>query len=135
MDSHENIALIRKYIEERWNRRKLSLIDELVSADFILHTPSGDIDLATFKEAIRSYLESFPDSHVVIEDVLADGNRVAMRYAFSGTHSAEFMGIKATGKRTLCSGMAFYRIADERIAKGWFVEDTLGLLQQLGAGR
>jgi len=132
MDTNENKKLIRRYIEERWNERKLRLIDELVAPNFLLHTPTGDIDLPTFKEAIGGYLQSFPDSHVKLEDVLADGDKVAIRYTFSGTHSADFMGVMATGRRTLCSGMAFYRIVDGRIVEGWFVEDTLGLLQQLG---
>jgi hypothetical protein len=135
MDPHENITLIRKYIEDRWNQRKLWLIDELVAPSFVIHTPIGDIDLPTLKDGITSYLQSFPDSSVDLEDILAHGDKVAIRYSFTGTHSGDFMGVKATGKKTLCTGMAFYRIANRRIVEGWFVEDTLGLLQQLRVGR
>jgi predicted ester cyclase len=106
----------------------------LVAPSFVLHTPNGDIDLSTFKEAVNAYLLAFPDSQVILEDVLADGDRVAIRYTYSGTHSADFMNVKATGEKTHCNGMAFYRIISGQIVEGWFVEDTLGLLQQLGAG-
>ena len=57
--------------QERWNQRKLWLTDELVAPSFVLHTSEGDIDLATFKEAVGSYLLSFPDSQVILEDALA----------------------------------------------------------------
>jgi predicted ester cyclase len=134
MDLKENKILIQRYIEERWNQRKSWIIDELVAPNFVLHTSDGEIDLATFKEAIAGYLEAFPDSHVVLEEVLSEGDQVAIRYTFIGTHSAEFMGVKATGINTRCSGMAFYRIIDGRIIEGWFVEDILGLLQQIGEG-
>ncbi len=135
MENNKKKLLIRRYIEERWNERKLWLTDELVAPSFVLHTPAGDIGLATFKEGVAGYLQSFPDSKVKLEDVLVDGDKLAIRYTFTGTHSGDFMGIKATGKPTLCSGMAFYRIAGDRLAEGWFVEDTLGLLQQLESGR
>ncbi len=131
MSTEQNKALMRRYIEERWNARKLSLTGELVSPDFVLHTPSGDVGLAAFQAAITAYLQAFPDSAVSIEDMVAEGDRVAIRYRFSGTHRGEFLGVAATGKQTLCSGMAFYRVAGGRLAEGWFVEDILGLLEQL----
>ena len=131
MSTEHNKALIRRYIEERWNARKLWLTDELVSPNFVLHTPSGDVGLAAFQTAITAYLHSFPDSAVSIEDMVAEGDRVAIRYNFSGTHQGEFMGVAATGKHALCSGMAFYRVVAGRLVEGWFVEDTLGLLEQL----
>jgi predicted ester cyclase len=102
MEPNENKRLIRRYIQERWNQRKLWLTDELVAPSFVLHTPDGDIDLATFKEAVGAYLLSFPDSQVILEDVLADGDRVAIRYTFSGTHSADFMNVKATLENLPC---------------------------------
>ena len=131
MSAEANKILLRRYIEERWNERKFGLTDELVSPDFVLHTPSGDVNLEAFNEAIAAYLGSFPDSHVSIEDLVAEEDRVAMRYSFRGTHRGEFMGIAMTGKHTFCVGMAFYRVAAGRLAEGWFVEDTLGLLEQL----
>ena len=131
MSAEANKALLRRYIEERWNERKFGLTDELVSPDFVLHTPSGDLNLSAFNEGIAAYLDSFPDSHVSIEDLVAEEDRVALRYSFKGTHRGEFMGIAMTGKHTLCVGMAFYRVAAGRLAEGWFVEDTLGLLEQL----
>lgn len=131
MSAEPNKILLRRYIEERWNQRKLWLTDELVSPDFVLHTPSGDVSLSAFNEAITAYLASFPDSHVSIEDLVAEEDRVAIRYSFKGTHRGEFMGIAMTGKHTLCVGMAFYRVAAGRLAEGWFVEDMLGLLEQL----
>ncbi len=62
MSAEPNKVLLRRYIEERWNERKLWLTDEVVDQDLVLHAPSGDLNLSVFNEAIMAYLRSFPDS-------------------------------------------------------------------------
>ena len=68
-----------------------------------------------------------------LEEVLAEGNKVAVRLTFSGTHQGEFMGLPATGKRFTIAGMNVFRVEGSKIAENWPQLDMLGLLQQLGA--
>ena len=100
MSAEANKILLRRYIEERWNERKFGLTDELVSPDFVLHTPSGDVNLEAFNEAIAAYLGSFPDSQVSIEDLVAEEDRVAM-VQLPGHASRRIHGNREDGKAHL----------------------------------
>lgn len=68
-----------------------------------------------------------------LDDLIAEDDRVAVRFTVTGTHSGLFAGIPATGKQVSMQGMIFHRLRDGKIVKDWVVRDTLGLLQQLGA--
>ena len=75
---------------------------------------------------------AFPDLHLTIEDMIAEGDKVAMRSSWNGTHQGEFMGIPATGRRVTVSQIDISRIADGRMVEHWGQLDALGLMQQLG---
>jgi len=85
------------------------------------------------KAAHQMMLAAFPDYQTVIDDLVAEGDKVAARITMSGTHSGSFMGIPATGKHVLFTGMYIARIADGKIVEHWGEEDAVSLLQQLGA--
>jgi steroid delta-isomerase-like uncharacterized protein len=128
----ENKDLIRRYLEECIGRNDMSLMDELLAENYIWHTPSlGDLDLQAYKQFQPSVLAGFPDGHWVIEDMVAEGDRVAWRWTFCGTHLGAFMGIPATGREVRMSGMIISRIADGRIAEEWEIYDAMGMMQQL----
>ena len=78
------------------------------------------------------FLAAFPDLHVTIEDVVAEGDRVVVRTTYTGTHQADLQGIPATGKTVSESAITIFRLANGKIAEGWLVADNLGLMQQLG---
>lgn len=78
--------------------------------------------------------KSFPDWHEHIEDIIAEGDKVAIRFTSRGTHKEEFQGIPPTGKQVTVSEVAIYRIADWKIVEKWGFPDIVGLLRQLGAG-
>ncbi len=84
------------------------------------------------KRGVASRRAAFPDIHVTIEDILAEGDKVAARLAFVGTHQGPFQGIEATGKRVQWSGIWMYRIADGRLVERWHRYDMPGLLRQIG---
>ena len=75
---------------------------------------------------------AFPDFHNTIEDLIAEGNRVAARLSYRGTHRGELFRIAPTGRRVTYSGIALFRIAGGKIIDVWVIGDTLGLLRQLG---
>jgi steroid delta-isomerase-like uncharacterized protein len=131
--SKENKDLIRRYLEECIGKNDMSLLDELLAANYVWHTPTlGDLDLQAYRQFQPSVLAGFPDGHWVLEDMIAEGDRVAYRWTFCGTHLGEFMGIPATGRQIRMSGMNISRIADGRIAEDWEIYDALGMMQQLG---
>lgn len=133
--SKENKAIVRRYLEEAFNNRKTDLLDELVSEHCVDHHLPPD--LPSGLEGARLWFHAafgaFPDCHIDAKDMIAEGDRVATRFEFTGTHQGEFMGIPATGNEISISGMAIARIADGMLAEWWENADIMGLMQQLGA--
>jgi steroid delta-isomerase-like uncharacterized protein len=130
--SSENKALIRRYVEECIGRNDMSLMDTLLAADYVWHAPSGDLDLQAYKQFQPSVLAAFPDGHWTIEDMVAEGDRVAWRFRFDGTHRGEFMGFPATGRPFRLAGFVMSRIAEGRIAEEWEIFDGADMARQLG---
>jgi steroid delta-isomerase-like uncharacterized protein len=131
----ENAEIVRSYLQKVWNGRNVDRIDELLADGFVAHglpahLPSG-------RQGVRAYVENtvgtFSDFKVVVDDVVAEGDKVAVRLTFSGTQKGAFHGVPATGKSFSISAMAFARLADGKIAEWWENADVLGLMQQIGA--
>jgi predicted ester cyclase len=99
----------------------------------VWHAPSGDFDLHAYKQFQPSVLAAFPDGYWTIEDMIAEGDGVAWRCTFCGTHRGEFMGFPATGRHIRMSLMLISRIAEGKIAEEWEIWDGAGMAQQLGA--
>jgi predicted ester cyclase len=134
MSIEDNKALVRRFVEELFNQKHLAIIDELIDANYLDHTP--DVALPPGPEGYRQFaslnLTAFPDSHIIIEDQIAEGDKVVSRYTSQGTHTGDFMGIAPTGKSITITGIEINRIAAGKIVEGWSNFDLLGLLQQLG---
>ena len=129
----ENKALIRRYVEECIGKNDMSLMDELLAVDYVMHEPvGGDRDLEAYKKGQPAVLAGFPDGHWTIEDMVAEGDKVAWRFTFRGTHTGEFVGIPATGKQIHMTGMVISRIADGKVAEEWELYDAHGLFRELG---
>jgi len=134
MSAEENKALIRRFTEEFRNRGNLAVADELLAPNYILHAGLGpDIrGPEGCKQDIVTVRSAFPDFHVTIDDMVAEGDRVAYRWTMCGTHSGEFAGITPTGKQVTGWGMSIERIVGGKIVETWNRYDTLSLMQQLG---
>jgi steroid delta-isomerase-like uncharacterized protein len=78
------------------------------------------------------YYGAFPDFELSLDDMLAEGDEVATRWSFTGTHQGDLMGVPATGRQVRASGMTIQRVSDGKIVEGWTIFDTMGLMQQLG---
>jgi steroid delta-isomerase-like uncharacterized protein len=128
-------ALLRRWLEEVWNRGDVSLLDELHTAGFRDRTgnPGLTPDTAGMKQVILTIRAAFPDAVFTIEDLVADDDRVAARWTMRGTHNGEFNGMPATGRPLIMAGFGLVRIEDGRIAEFWHLEDDLAALRQLGA--
>ena len=133
MSIEDNKDIVRRY-QEIYNSNDLDRLTEVVADD--LRTPNimpgipQGLEGATV--AHRLMLAGFPDYQTVIEDMLAEGDKVAARITMTGTHTGEFMGIPATGKRVEFTGIYIARITNGKILEHWGEEDSVGLLQQLG---
>ena len=133
MSTEDNKALIRRAYEEGFNQRNLAVLDEVNASDLVSHNASTTMQgLEAFKQFLSLYLSAFPDARFTVEEEIAEGERVASRYTFRGTHQGELMGIPPTGKQVTVTGMIINRIANGKSEEGWLNFDALGMMQQLG---
>jgi predicted ester cyclase len=131
-----NKALMSRFIEEVWNKGDLNVSDEIfhprATSPSAPQLPLGAEGVRTVVSLFRS---AFPDFHMTIEDLIAEGDKVVGRFTENGTHQGEFMGIAPTGRRAQFTEIGILRIGDGKVVESWFETDMLGLMQQLGAVR
>jgi steroid delta-isomerase-like uncharacterized protein len=96
---------------------------------------AAGVGLKELKAMMASWRAAFPDGRLALEDIIAEGDKVAARFSFRGTHKGPVFGIPATGKQVAFAGMAMYRVAGGKIVDEWAKDDMLTMLQQLGAVR
>lgn len=85
-----------------------------------------------YKGFMSALLAALPDSQVVVDDVIAEGDKVAVRHRLQGTHQAELQGVPATGRNVDVNGIVIFRIENGMIAEAWLNADIMGMMQQLG---
>jgi len=133
MSIDENKALVRRFFDQGPSRGDLRAADELLAYDFALHVPLPcSPGVQGMNEVITACRAAFEHLDVTIEDMLADGDRVAARFTARGIHKGAFMGLPATGKSITMTGIEIFRIENGKIAELWGEADLLGLMQQLG---
>jgi steroid delta-isomerase-like uncharacterized protein len=134
MSAEENKALVRRFVEEFWNKGNTAAANELMASAAVIHLPTGDVlNPNELKIFVGTWRESFPDWHSTFEELIAEGDRVAERWTGRSTHLGELQGIPPTGKRVEGPGSVFYRIVGGKIVELRASFDMMGLMQQLGA--
>lgn len=132
MSTQRNKELVRRLFEETFNRGS-EVGDELLHPNYKNHNfPAPAPGIEGWKMTIAMFRAAFPDMRVVIEDEVAEGDKVAARGYFTGTHRGEFMGIPATNKSIHVPYIDIWTIEDGRLKDNWVQMDMLGLMQQLG---
>ena len=120
-------------LEEIWNHGNLMILDERFADDFVgHHQMEEDRGSDGPKNNILPLRTAFPDYHLAVEDEIAEGDKVVIRWTGRGTHTGEFMGIAPTGKQVTFSGISIYRLANCKVIEAWSNSDILGVMQQLG---
>jgi Predicted ester cyclase len=129
----KNKKIVQRY-QEIYNSNELEALGEVVSKDLLTPKimPGIPKGMEGAKAAHRIMLAGFPDYQTIIDDLIAEADKVAVRITMSGTHTGSFMGIPATGKHVSFTGMYIARIVDGKIVEHWGEEDGVSLLQQLG---
>jgi steroid delta-isomerase-like uncharacterized protein len=135
----QNKAVVRRVIDEVWSQGRLAAADELYAADYVSHQhshPAGPQDVrgvAAVKAFVQEFRQAFPDFHDIIEDQVAEGDKVVTRVTSVGTHRGPLMGLAPTQKPARWSAISIDRVVGGKIAESWASWDLMGMLQQLGA--
>ena len=135
MSTENNKGLIRRVYEESINQGNLALLDELISSDYVEHDPNYPQPVRGaegLKQSFQPFRSAFPDLHFTIEDIIGEGDTVAVRQTGRGTHQGELFGIPPTGKQLTVTGMTCHKFVNGKPVENWVNADNLGMLQQLG---
>ena len=132
--SNRNKALVKRFIEEVFNKGNLKVVDEFCAPNVVDHSipPGFPAGRAGIKQLVTMHRTAFPDLRVTIEDMLSEGDSVVARWSSTGTHRGELMGIPATGKVVAVTGIGIDRISGDKMVEHWESFDELSMMRQLG---
>jgi steroid delta-isomerase-like uncharacterized protein len=134
LSAEENKEIVRRLVEEVYNEDDLNVVDELVAPDIFNHAAVREHQhgVEGFKHVMEWVREFSSDVHYGIDDIIAEGDKVAVRMTQSGTHTGTVRGIPPTGKRFSVDYVHWFRLADGKVAEMWAVRDDLNRMEQLG---
>jgi steroid delta-isomerase-like uncharacterized protein len=129
-----NSAVVGRFVEEVINQGRLEVADEIVALDFVEldPLPGQSQGREGLKEVIATMRSAFPDIHWVIEETIAEGEKVMSRFTWTGTHKGTFLGIPATGKSVSVKGVVIDRVVGGKMTDSRILMDSLGMMYQLG---
>lgn len=131
-----NGAQARRYFDEVINRRRLEVIDELFAPRYREHDPANAVDTRGpdgVRAEVAATLRALPDLEETVDDLVVDGDRVAVRWTMRGSHDGMLMDIAPTNRPIEVGGMVIFRFEDGRIAEAWWNWNVHGLLRQVRA--
>ncbi len=141
MSVEQNKAVIRRFLDEVQSGHDLDVAHELMSSEMIDHfydaqgLPHPPNAVEAFKQFYRGLLKSFPDLHVKVHSMVAEGDMVCTYKTFHGTHRGTFKGVPSTGKKISVEVMDIFRVSDGKMTEHWLVADWGALMRQIGANR
>jgi predicted ester cyclase len=133
LSTKQKKAIVYRFIDEAYNKRNLTVGDELLATNVVLHVSNSDIEGAEgWKQYAHSFLDGFSDIVVSVKDIIVEGEKVVANWICNGIHTGELHGISPTGKQVTWTGIAIYRFGGGKIEEVWIWNDLLSLLRQLG---
>jgi steroid delta-isomerase-like uncharacterized protein len=134
MSTEENKAKQRRVWEDAFNKGDLSVANETIATNYVYHGPMGMEYKGPegFKQVVTMFRTAFPDLHITVEDMVAEGDKVVSYYTMTGTHKGELMGIAPTDKKVKFSGIVIVRWVGGKEVEARGVGDMLSMMQQLG---
>ena len=134
MSTEQNKVKVRRVIEEVFNKGNLSVAEEIMANDYVYHMGQGMEFKGPdgFKQLAIIFRNAFPDLHMAVEDMIAEGDKVAARFTLRGTHKGDLMGIAPTGKQFTTTGNVIIRFAGGKEVEAFGAADMLAMYQQLG---
>ena len=133
-EEEANVETARRYFDELHTEGNLAVAEEVVAEDAVFHIPGGELIGPEGVSGLVTLLRTaFPDAEFPIEDLVAEGDNVVVRWTMRGTSDGEFQGIPPTGEAVEMMGIGYLTLADGLIVENWIEYDLYGLFQQLGA--
>lgn len=134
MSTEANKVLVRRIFEELINQENKAVIDEAFAPDVTIHDPfSGTTHgREAFRQLLGMFDAAFPGHRVAVEELIAEGDKVAVLHTHYATHNGPFMGLPPTGKQIVVNGLELFRLQDGKIAEFWRKDDDVSMLAQLG---
>lgn len=126
-----NKRVINLFIEEGYNDKNFSAVMQLLSADYIDHSPAGSSSPEAAVDTLKQVTAAFPDLHAEILDLVEENNKVVGRFLFTGTHNGDYMGIPATGKSISFEAIEMFFLEDSKIIESWGYWPDSSILEQL----
>jgi steroid delta-isomerase-like uncharacterized protein len=138
----KNKVLVREFLGEAWGKGNMAAVDQLMAADYVEHPRPSNLPAGTegLKQLIAAYRMAFPDLKMMLDDIFAEGEMVALRWSVSGTHLGDWLGIPPTGNHVTATGITHFRIASGKVVESWTsidlspAEEELQWLTQSGEG-
>jgi steroid delta-isomerase-like uncharacterized protein len=133
MSAELNKAVVHRMLEAL-NQKNPKMAEDIFAANWVNHDPAFPPlqGIEGARQLVSMFGNAFPDRRVVIENMIAEGDRVACNFTFSGTHQGEFNGIPPTGKHVQVNAAGVFRVVDGRLTDNWVNFDALGMLTQMG---
>jgi steroid delta-isomerase-like uncharacterized protein len=134
MNTEQNTAIVRRIFDDVINNGDRALLDDILAPDMVTHdTLQGRIEsAAAFKGLLAFFDAAFPGHRVTVEQIIAQGDYVAVLHTHYATHTGPFMELPPTGREIVVPGVEVYRLHDGRIAEFWRFDNDAGMLMQLG---
>ncbi|MBN1836794.1 MAG: ester cyclase [Spirochaetales bacterium] len=133
MTGEDNKGVVRRVIEEAFNRGRVETLDELFTADYREHQFGMPRNIEGFKASVLALRAAFPDLRLTIEEMSAENDAVWVRMTARGTHGGEFMGLPPTARKIEVAVFDMCRLEKGRITDHWGVPDRFAIMQQIGA--
>ena len=135
----ENKARTRRWFEEVWNQGRSETIDELLAPHSLAHglgeSGQGLRGPAYFRAFYDAFRGALSDLHIDVEDVIGEGDRTAVRLTLRATHTGDGLGVPATGKRVVVTGIVMLRWENGQVVEGWNEYDAAGMMRQITSAR
>lgn len=130
----DSSRLVQQFFIDAFSQGQLEVLDRILAAGFVDHNAPPGIPPGPggIKMVLGGFRAGMPDVSFVIEDTISEGDRIAVRYTASGTHTGEYFGIPATGRAVSFTGITLFRVADGLLQESWVQYDAFGLMRQLG---
>lgn len=130
----DNKKLVQTYFDEVWNQGRADAIDAMCAPNGIVHDLNGAATsgLAALKAFHAKFHSAFSNPHVAIDDLVAEGDRVVVRWTRTATHSGEAYGLPGSGRGVTFSGASIFRIENGKLVEAWNYYDRLGMIEQIG---
>jgi len=128
----KNKAVARRLFEEALSQSKWDVFEQIHAKNFVGHSAKRDVTLAEDLESAKQWAQAFPGGTCEVNQLIAEGDMVVVRWTASGTNTAAGNGLPATGKSARVTGITIFRVKDGLLSEEWGLIDMWGLLKQLG---